>query len=109
MGRFFQTAPTQFIDNYIYQPPWELMQQAASQKQKIYDAAIASTKLFDNIPIEHLQGEDDVYNVQEKQRYYAENAANIAKAIQNDPSKAQTIFKQYRFFTKRITKRYDFW
>ena len=104
MGRFFQTASTQFIDNYIYQPPWELMQQAASQKQKIYDAAIASTKLFDNIPIEHLQGEDDVYNVQEKQRYYAENAANIAKAIQNDPSKAQQYLNNIDSLQKELQK-----
>ena len=104
MGRFFQTAPTQFIDNYIYQPPWELMQQAASQKQKVYDAAIASTKLFDNIPIEHLQGEDDVYNVQEKQRYYAENAANIAKAIQNDPSKAQQYLNNIDSLQKELQK-----
>ena len=104
MGRFFQTAPTQFVDNYIYQPPWELMQQAASQKQKIYDAAIASTKLFDNIPIEHLQGEDDVYNVQEKQRYYAENAANIAKAIQNDPARAQQYLNNIDSLQKELQK-----
>ena len=104
MGRFFQTAPTQFVEDYIYQPPWELMQQAASQKQKIYDAAIASTKLFDNIPIEHLQGEDDVYNVQEKQRYYAENAANIAKAIQNDPSKAQQYLNNIDLLQKELQK-----
>ena len=104
MGRFFQTAPTQFVENYIYQPPWELMQQAAAQKQKVYDAAIASTKLFDNIPIEHLQGEDDVYNVQEKQRYYAENAANIAKAIQNDPSKAQQYLNNIDSLQKELQK-----
>ena len=104
MGRFFQTAPTQFVEDYIYQPPWELIQQAASQKQKIYDAAIASTKLFDNIPIEHLQGEDDVYNVQEKQRYYAENAANIAKAIQNDPSKAQQYLNNIDSLQKELQK-----
>ena len=104
MGRFFQTAPTQFVDNYIYQPPWELMQQAAAQKQKVYDTAIASTKLFDNIPIEHLQGEDDVYNVQEKQRYYAENGANIAKAIQNDPSKAQQYLNNIDLLQKELQK-----
>ena len=104
MGRFFQTAPTQFVENYIYQPPWELMQQAAAQKQKVYDTAIASAKLFDNIPIEHLQGEDDVYNVQEKQRYYAENAANIAKAIQNDPSKAQQYLNNIDSLQKELQK-----
>ena len=104
MGRFFQTAPTQFIDNYIYQPPWELMQQAAAKEQQIYDAAVASTKLFDNLQIDHLQGEDDVYNVKEKQRYYAENAANIAKAIQNDPSKARQYMNNIEALSKELQK-----
>lgn len=104
MGRFFQTAPTQFVEDYIYQPPWELILQAAEQKQKVYDAAIASTKLFNNIPIEHLQGEDDVYNVKEKQRYYAESAANIAKAIQNDPSRAQQYMSNIEALQNELQK-----
>ena len=104
MGRFFQTAPTQFVENYIYQPPWELMQQAAAKEQQIYDAAVASTKIFDNLQIDHLQGEDDVYNVKEKQRYYAENAANIAKAIQNDPSKARQYMNNIEALSKELQK-----
>lgn len=104
MGRFFQTAPTQFVEDYIYQPPWELMQQAAAKEQQIYDAAVASTKLFDNLQIDHLQGEDDVYNVKEKQRYYAENAANIAKAIQNDPSKARQYMNNIEALSKELQK-----
>ena len=104
MGRFFQTAPTQFVEDYIYQPPWELMQQAAAKEQQIYDAAVASTKIFDNLQIDHLQGEDDVYNVKEKQRYYAENAANIAKAIQNDPSKAQQYLNNIDSLQKELQK-----
>ena len=104
MGRSFQTTPTQFIENYIYQPPWELMQQAAAKEQQIYDAAVASTKIFDNLQIDHLQGEDDVYNVKEKQRYYAENAANIAKAIQNDPSKARQYMNNIEALSKELQK-----
>ena len=104
MGRFFQTAPTQFVEDYIYQPPWALMQQAAAKEQQIYDAAVASTKIFDNLQIDHLQGEDDVYNVKEKQRYYAENAANIAKAIQNDPSKARQYMNNIEALSKELQK-----
>ena len=104
MGRFFQTAPTQFVEDYIYQPPWELMQQAAAKEQQIYDTAIATAKLFDNLQIDHLQGEDDVYNVKEKQRYYAENAANIAKAIQNDPSKARQYMNNIEALSKELQK-----
>lgn len=104
MGRNFQTSPTQFIEDYIYQPPWELMQQAAAQKQQTYDAAIASTKFFNKIPIDHLQGEDDVYNVKEKQRYYAESAANIAKAIQNDPAKAKQYMSNIEALQSELEK-----
>lgn len=104
MGRFFQTAPTQFVEDYIYQPPWELIQQAAAKEQQIYDAAVASTKIFDNLQIDHLQGEDDVYNVKEKQRYYAENAANIAKAIQNNPSKARQYMNNIEALSKELQK-----
>ena len=104
MGRFFQTAPTQFVEDYIYQPPWELIQQAAAKEQQIYDAAVASTKIFDNLQIDHLQGEDDVYNVKEKQRYYAENAANIAKAIQNDPSKARQYMSNIEALQNELQK-----
>ena len=63
MGRFFQTTPTQFTQDFIYQPPWELMQQAAAKKQQQYDNAIATSKLFNDIPIQHLQCVDDVANV----------------------------------------------
>ena len=31
MGRFFQTTPTQFTEDFIYQPPRELIQQAAAK------------------------------------------------------------------------------
>ena len=104
MGRFFQTTPTQFTQDFIYQPPWELIQQAAAKKQQVYDNALATSKLFDSIPIQHLQGVDDVANVKEKQRYYAESADNIAKAIQNDPAKAQHYMANLEALGKELSK-----
>lgn len=103
MGRFFQTTPTQFTQDFIYQPPWELIQQAAAKKQQVYDNALATSKLFDSIPIQHLQGVDDVANVKEKQRYYAESADNIAKAIQNDPAKAQHYMANLEALGKELS------
>ena len=104
MGRFFQTTPTQFTQDFIYQPPWELMQQAAAKKQQQYDNAIATSKLFNDIPIQHLQGVDDVANVKEKQRYYAESADMIAKAIQNDPSKVNQYMSSLEALGKELSK-----
>ena len=103
MGRFFQTTPTQFTQDFIYQPPWELMQQAAAKKQQQYDNAIATSKLFNDIPIQHLQGVDDVANVKEKQRYYAESADMIAKAIQNDPSKVNQYMSSLEALGKELS------
>ena len=103
MGRFFQTTPTQFTQDFIYQPPWELIQQAATKKQQVYDNALATSKLFNNIPIQHLQGVDDVANVKEKQRYYAESADNIAKAIQNDPANAQHYMANLEALGKELS------
>lgn len=103
MGRFFQTTPTQFTEDFIYQPPWELIQQAAAKKQQVYDNALATSKLFNNIPIQHLQGVDDVANVKEKQRYYAESADNIAKAIQNDPANAQHYMANLEALGKELS------
>lgn len=104
MGRFFQTTPTQFTQDFIYQPPWELMQQAAAKKQQQYDNAIATSKLlFNDIPIKHLQGVDDVANVKEKQRYYAESADMVAKAIQNDPSKVNQYMASLEALGKELS------
>ena len=72
MGRFFQTAPTQFVEDYIYQPPWELMDKVAAIKQAEYDSVAQKTDLLNNalLQIKHLNGETDVANVKEIQRYY---------------------------------------
>ena len=47
MAIFFQTAPTQFVEDFIYQPPWQLIQQATAKKQQEYDNMLTQTKLFD--------------------------------------------------------------
>ena len=39
MGRFYKTAVPEFVENYIYQPPWELAKQAmAVNEQGIQDS-----------------------------------------------------------------------
>ena len=56
MARYYQTADPQFVDNFIYTPPYELMLQVANQKQAQYDQAIASAKLLGDVKIDHLNG-----------------------------------------------------
>ena len=106
MARFFQTAPTQFVEDFIYQPPWQLIQQATAKKQQEYDNMLAQAKLFDNLPIQHLQGEDDVYNIQEKQRYYSEKANQIAQAIKKDPASVNKYLPNIEALSKELQQDY---
>ena len=106
MARFFQTAPTQFVEDFIYQPPWQLIQQVTAKKQQEYDNMLAQAKLFDNLPIQHLQGEDDVYNIQEKQRYYSEKANQIAQAIKRDPASVNKYLPNIEALSKELQQDY---
>lgn len=104
MGRYFQTAPTQFIDNYIYQPPWELIEGALSKKQQEYDNILATAKLFNDVKINHLNSEDENYNVAEKQRYYSERAQAITEAIAKDKMNTSAYIPLLDELQKEITK-----
>ena len=85
MARYYQTADPQFVDNFIYTPPYELMLQVASKKQAQYDQALASAKILGDVQIDHLNSEYDAANVKEKQRYYNDRANSIVEAIRKDP------------------------
>ena len=104
MGRYFQPSGTQFIDNFIYQPPWQLMQNVLANKQQEYDSAVAATKLFRDIKINHLNGEDENYNVSEKQRYYNDKADAIAKAMQKDKLNAGSYNPNIEMLQKELVK-----
>ena len=93
MGRFFQTAPTQFVEDYIYQPPWELMNKVAAIKQAEYDSVAQKTDLLNNalLQIKHLNGETDVANVKEIQRYYNDQINQITEHARNNPQNAAAL------------------
>ena len=93
MGRFFQTAPTQFVEDYIYQPPWELMNKVAAIKQAEYDSVEQKTDLLNNalLQIKHLNGETDVANVKEIQRYYNDQINQITEHARNNPQDAAAL------------------
>ena len=93
MGRFFQTAPTQFVEDYIYQPPWELMDKVAAIKQAEYDSVAQKTDLLNNalLQIKHLNGETDVANVKEIQRYYNDQINQITEHARNNPQDATAL------------------
>ena len=84
MGRFYKTAQPEFIDNFIYQPPWQLMDQVMATKQQGYDNAIAQTELFKNLDIRHRDTEEENQNVKEIKEYWNAKADEIARKIKED-------------------------
>ena len=84
MGRFYKTAQPEFVDNFIYQPPWELMNQVMASKQQGYNDALAQTELFKDLQIRHRDTEDENQNVTEIKDYWNTKADEIARKIKND-------------------------
>lgn len=85
MGRYYQTAQPQFLQNFIYQPPWQLMQQALQQKQQEYDTAQASTDIFKNLSINHLNSIQDNETAKQKQQYYLDKVDELSNKLKQDP------------------------
>ena len=51
MGRFYQTAQPQFVQDFVYTPPYEMLMKLAETKQQALDTTLAQAKLFDNFNI----------------------------------------------------------
>ena len=104
MARYFQTAQPQFVQDFVYTPPYELMDKLASTRQASYDNTVAQAKIFDNLIINHLNSEDENYNVQELQSYYSNAANNIAKTIQGDKLNASSYLGQLDSLKKELNR-----
>lgn len=95
MGRYFQTSNFDTSNNYMFTPPWQLIAQKTAEKQQLLDTSLASLEMFNNLNVEHLQGEDDVYNLNQYKKYYEAKANEIAEAIKQsgDPNKYNNSIK----------------
>lgn len=82
MGRFYKTAKPQFVNDIIYQPPWQLMQQAAAMKQTQYDGALASTDALNGLlKINHIDDEVENQNVATEKELYESQIEEVTNEI----------------------------
>ena len=82
MAQGYRTAQPQFLEDIMYQPPWELMKQASAMKQQGYDDALAQTELMNSLlTINHI--DDDVENekVRNEKEYWEAQIGDIANEI----------------------------
>ena len=52
MGRFYETTKPNFVDDFIYQPPWEMIQQNNILKAQNYANQQQTFNLLNTLPVD---------------------------------------------------------
>ena len=105
MGRFYnaQADTPQFVEG-MYTPPWELINSKLEENQKGYENTLATTNLFNDIDIQHI--EDPVVKEQAQQikDYYTGKATAITDAIKNDPTAWRKAMPNIQNLSRELQK-----
>ena len=88
MGRFFETAPTQFVEDFIYQPPWEIIQQNNMLKAQNYATQQQTFNLLNNLPIDFWDKPDSEL-AKAKQEEYRNLTQPLVETLKKDPNNKQ--------------------
>lgn len=59
MGRFYETAQANFVDDFIYQPPWEMAMAALNKSNQDVQMSLDTMELMRNLPVNYWKGVDD--------------------------------------------------
>ena len=95
MGRFYKTAVPEFVENYMYQPPWELAKQAMAVNEQGIQDSLNATNLLKNIDINYIPEAGQKAIVDRIQKKYTEAADNISKNIQLGLSQSPESWKKF--------------
>ena len=85
--QFLNFDKPEFVDDFVYTPPFEMMDRALKVNQEGMDTAIATANLFHNLNIDYIDDEQQRQRVGEIINKYAGQADNVAALIRQDPSK----------------------
>ena len=99
MGRFFETAPTQFVEDFIYQPPWEIIQQNNMLKAQNYATQQQTFNLLNNVPVDTWI-EADGELAKAKQEEYRNLTEPLIKTLQKDTNNKQVEMQLYDITNK---------
>lgn len=93
MARFYQTASPEYLNDIIYQPPWEMLMAAAAKKDQDIQNAVDTLEIFHNLPIDFWK-EVDADRANQIKDYYQKKADDITHMLQNnvlDPNAQRSI------------------
>jgi hypothetical protein len=84
MGKYYQTADRNFRDDFLYQPPMELIQAALAKKDAEIQNQLDTLEILGQLPVNYWKeaDEENVKNIQER---YARYADEVSKMYQRDP------------------------
>ena len=106
MGRFFETAPTQFVEDFIYQPPWEIIQQNNLLKAQDYATKQQTFNLLNNLPVDFWDKPDSEL-AKAKQEEYRNLTDPLVKTLQKDPNNKQAEI-QLHDITNKVYQDYTY-
>ena len=106
MGRFFETAPTQFVENFIYQPPWEMIQQNNILKAQNYANQQQTFNLLNTLPVDFWDKPDSEL-AKAKQEEYRNLTEPLIKTLQKDPNNKQAEM-QLHDITNKVYQDYTY-
>lgn len=104
MGRFYKTAKRNFVDNFIYQPPWEMAMAALSKKDKDVQNEVDTMEFFRNLPIDYWDYDKD--RATAEQEKWTTQVNDLAKEYQKDifnPEIKHKLHKLKRDLQKDMT------
>ena len=86
MGRFYSTDKPTFEKDFIYEPPYQLMQSALKANQEGFDTAVSNASLLSNINLNFI---DDEATRQEAKRLidkYSGKTGTITQSMAESPA-----------------------
>lgn len=82
MARFFQTTRPEFIDNFLYQPPWELALATLEKKEADIQNQVDTMEILRNLPIDYANVDRD--NAMRIKDAYANQIDTMAQELQKN-------------------------
>lgn len=102
MARFYQAPTPNFVDDFMYQPPWEMMQQALAVNEQGVQSSLAQAELFKNLDIKYIDDPVERENVEKIKNYYTSKADELTNAIGQDPMKWRSFLPEISKFSKEL-------
>lgn len=107
MGRFYKTAKPDFLDDIIYQPPWELMKDVINTHDERINKTNEDIDAFETLMAEVNNIQDDDPAVNEKLTSYREKIDSLSKSMQGDLPNYRKYSPQISTLKKELERDLD--